>query len=126
MLDAYQETQIKRGPLSEAPCPVDTTCAGKGGKQQPVLDSEGVSLETPWTSNLTLNKRRGSQHIGGNRIIHKRVHRDIDNDGLTESLVRAHSKGSYGQMRSKYAGNCGRVGKHGRIASPIAEKPPWH
>ena len=91
-----------------------------------VKDIEGVSLETPWTSSLTNSRRRSIQHMGDNEEIHAREHRDNNNERSLKGWEKTHSAGSSrvtGRMNSRHSGG---VGKHGMIASPIAEKPPWH
>ena len=131
---------IGKGASSEAPCSDGTLgsdhgeqfsvgsdgCVGQAHSAGEVLDGDGVSSETPWTNSLTDGRSIGPQHMGSNKVNEERVHGDMHNDGLLTNWEATHSGESSRTIRGKYTGNSGGVGKHGRRASPIAEKPPWH
>ena len=129
VLDSAREVLDSEGVSSETPW---TSSVSDGRSKSPMcsareeLDGEGVSSETPWTSSPTDSRSTSPQHMGRDEVNHERIHKEIHDDGSLNNGEMVHSAETRGTIEGKYTLASGGIGKHGRTASPIAEKPPWN
>ena len=127
--DGERRDKGKEGTSLEVPCPNEIQCTRHEGRLQHsrggVMDSEGVSLETPWQNGLLGYKRRAPQRMEENVVNSERRMEGNNTEGALEKGVRIIQVQECGEIRGKATRNHRGVRKHGRTASPIAVKPPW-